>query len=179
MNSVKPATKIYDVYWEGPYSLDAVIKDRNRTIVKECHCLYQIYGDHPAYGRDVLLYIGKTERDIKERILEHRGRFSNQCDEVKIFFASFDIFTSWAEMTDSDYAPVSEDNVTLNAIESLLIYAHQPAYNSRSLSGTAFSNKNFRIFNTGRRKSLMLEISTQFYRDDRISESSELINKDV
>lgn len=159
-------TIIYDVYWEGPYSLDTILQDRTRSIVKYWHCLYQIYGDHPTYGRDVLLYIGKTERDLKERLSEHYSRFSNQCDEVKVFFASFGEFTSWHEMREENYDPVSKDNTELNAIESLLIYAHQPAYNIISLCGTQFENLNFIIFNTGRRKSLMPEISTRFYRDD-------------
>lgn len=151
MCSVKPATEIYDVYWEGPYSLEAITQDRNRELVKEWHCLYQIYGDHPTYGRDVLLYIGKTERAIKERLSEHYSRFYNQCEEVKVFFASFGNFTSWAEMRKDNYDPVSQDSVMLNAIESLLIYAHQPSYNIKSLSGTVFFfGKNFRIFNAGR-----------------------------
>lgn len=157
---------IYDVYWEGPYSLDIITQDRTGSIVKDWHCLYQVYGDHPTYGRDVLLYIGKTERDVKIRLSEHYNRFSNQCDEVKVFFASFGEFTSWQEMREENYDPVSKDNTELNAIESLLIYAHQPAYNIMSLSCTQFQSLNFRLFNTGRRKSLMPEISTQFYRDD-------------
>lgn len=163
------AIKIYDVYWEGPYSLDAIMQDRDRTIVKEWHCLYQIYGDHPTYGRDVLLYIGKTERDAKERVSEHYSRFSNQCDEVKVFLASFGEFTRWHEMRKGNYDPVSKDNTELNAIESLLIYAHQPAYNSKSLTSPTFEGQVFRVFNTGRRKSLMPEISTQFYCDDNAS----------
>lgn len=58
------------------------------------------------------------------------------------------------------------DSETLNAIESLLIYAHQPAYNSTGICQPNFSKRNFRIFNTYRRKALMPEISTLFYRDD-------------
>lgn len=162
-------TKIYDVYWEGPYSLDSITQDKTRSIVKDWHCLYQIYGDHPTYGRDVLLYIGKTERDAKERLSEHYSRFSNQCDEVKVFLASFGEFTSWHEMREGNYEPISKDNTELNTIESLLIYAHQPAYNIQFLSGTTFGGQNFRIFNTGRRKSLMPEISTLFYRDDNMT----------
>ncbi len=167
MSDKKPATEIYDVYWEGPYSLDAIDQDGIGAFVKEWHSLYQIYGDHPAYGRDVLLYIGKTERSIKERLSEHYSRFSNQCDDVKVFLASFGEFTSWAKMGNDHYNPVSKDDRVLSAIESLLIYAHQPAYNSKALSSKEFGEENFRIFNTGRRKSLMPEISTQFYRDNR------------
>lgn len=168
MFNEKIAVKIYDVYWEGPYYLDDILKDKNGKILKEWHCLYQIYGSHPTYGSDVLLYIGKTERSIKERILEHYSRFSNQCDEVKVFFASFGEFINWEERNKiENYIPVGTENTMLIAIEELLIYSHQPTYNSQSLSSTNFKKENFRIFNTGRRKSLMPEISTQFYRDNK------------
>ncbi|WP_439413072.1 hypothetical protein [Enterobacter ludwigii] len=68
-----------------------------------------------------------------------------------------------AELT-TDYGVI--DGTLLNAIEALLIYAHQPAYNSREKCQPIFSGYNFRVFNTYRRKALMPEISTLFYRDD-------------
>lgn len=163
MDSISLPVKIYDVFWEGPYSFNTVFEHTGESRVTRSHCLYQIYGDHPAYGRDVLLYIGKTERDIRHRLSEHYTRFSNQCEEIKIFLASFGEFTSWEARKNRVYGPVSENNDMLNAIESLLIYAHQPAYNSKSLYTPLRYREHFRIFNSGRRKSLMPEISTQFY----------------
>lgn len=163
--------KIYDVFWEGPFSLDEILKDDLKSIdsdtIKKWHCLYQIYGDHPCYGREVLLYIGKTEHGIKTRFLSHLSRFSNQCEDVKIFIGSFNEFRNWKTWKRiHHYKAASIKDERLNAIESLLIYAHQPAYNSKDLCSTNFNSLNFRIFNTGRRKSLMPEVSTEFYRDN-------------
>ncbi|HDR2587864.1 TPA: hypothetical protein QCI16_000268 [Enterobacter ludwigii] len=154
---------IYDCYWEGPFSLDEVqdkIASRNNG-----RCLYQIYGDHPCYGNDVLLYIGRTTQGIDKRLEQHNNRFASQCEEVKIFIASCSVFTTWKEWKNRKRYELI-DSETLNAIESLLIYAHQPAYNSTGICQPNFSKRNFRIFNTYRRKALMPEISTLFYRDD-------------
>lgn len=170
MKDKKNYCKIYDVYWEGPFSLNEIINNQttiNCDVVKRWHSLYQIYGDHPCYGHDILLYIGRTEQGIKERFEKHWNRFSNQCDEVKIFLGSFNEFRNWKTWKRiSHYQPATIKDPSLDAIESLLIYSHQPAYNSRELCSTKFKDLNIRIFNTGRRKSLLPEMSTEFYRDN-------------
>ncbi|WP_429123397.1 hypothetical protein [Aeromonas allosaccharophila] len=151
---------VYDVFWEGPYKLDDIIDTQNK-LVHDGHCLYQIYGDHPCYGRDVLLYIGKTLQGAATRIKQHHKRFSSQVEEVKIFIASCHEFNSW-EHRDSITKYGTIDSNTLDQIESLLIYAHQPAYNSDKIK-TLTTNHAFRVFNTGRRKSLLPETSTEFW----------------
>ena len=53
---------IIHIEWEGPYSLNQLdtLNDLRRD-----HGLYQIYGHHPVYGSNVLLYIGQTYgRDV-------------------------------------------------------------------------------------------------------------------
>ena len=52
--------EIYIVHWDGPYSIEQIkeIKDTG-------YVLYQIYGSHHLYGRDVLLYIGESYREKK------------------------------------------------------------------------------------------------------------------
>jgi hypothetical protein len=154
---------IYDVYWEGPFTL-AEITTKN-DVINKSHCLYQVYGDHPCYGHDVLLYIGQTRKGIVQRFAQHNRCFSEECEEVKVFVGSCGVFTNWVKWGETpEYGVI--DSTLLNAIESLLIYAHQPAYNSREKCQPIFSGYNFRIFNTYRRKALMPEISTLFYRDD-------------
>ncbi len=154
---------IYDVYWEGPFTLAEVIT--GNSAINQNHCLYQIYGDHPCYGHDVLLYIGQTRQGIVQRFAQHHRRFSAECEEVKVFVGSCGVFTNWVKWRETPQYGVI-DGTLLNAIESLLIYAHQPAYNSREKCHPIFSGHNFRVFNTYRRKALMPEISTLFYRDD-------------
>ena len=61
--------KIYEVCWDGPYTkdtLDEISEEDNNKYV-----LYKVYGSHPVYGNNVLLYIGMTERGIKIRLTEH------------------------------------------------------------------------------------------------------------
>jgi hypothetical protein len=61
--------RIIHIEWDGPYSLDQL--DSLKDLRKD-HGLYQIYGHHPIYGSNVLLYIGQTYgRTFGERIEEH------------------------------------------------------------------------------------------------------------
>ncbi|WP_447908304.1 hypothetical protein [Serratia fonticola] len=161
---------IYDIYWEGPYTLDEIKskKKDDKFIIHEGHCLYQIYGDHPCYGRDVLLYIGKT-KNMTNRLWQHYNRYTLECESVKVFIGSCGIFESWEERWEiEEYGSTGEHIV--DAIESLLIHAHQPAYNSSKLLSTHFNDLNLRVFNTNKRKSLMPEISTTYYRGNIIEE---------
>lgn len=46
--------------WEGPYSYEEIT-----NTLRDEYCdfgVYQIYGAHPIYGSDVLLYIGKADQ---------------------------------------------------------------------------------------------------------------------
>jgi hypothetical protein len=58
--------RIYDVFWEGPF-----LWNQRRDLTDPRHVLYGIYGTHPVYGREVLLYFGMTEHTVLERLLEH------------------------------------------------------------------------------------------------------------
>jgi len=57
-------------------TLKDLLKDRG---------LYQIYGHHPVYGSNVLLYIGQTYgRTFRERIEEHNIGGGSQEDRAHI-----------------------------------------------------------------------------------------------
>src|SRR5579872_2702258 len=58
-------------------TLKDLLKDRG---------LYQIYGHHPVYGSNVLLYIGQTYgRTFGERIEEHNFGGGSQEDRAHIY----------------------------------------------------------------------------------------------
>ncbi|EIT6973934.1 hypothetical protein ACFJZ3_003870 [Vibrio vulnificus] len=157
---------IIDAYWEGPYSSAAIKKLKG---IKG-HCLYQIYGSHPVYGRDSLLYIGLSDRDEIFKRLEEHTWIQNQADLCQIYIASCGNFTNWEAWRKDGrerYDRNESKNITLSAIESLLIYAHQPSYNSAGLKSTSFAAKPFRLFNSGKRALLLPEVSTQFYCDSK------------
>ena len=64
-----------NIEWDGGYSVDE-IKDFHG---ENHYGLYQIYGAHPIYGSNVLLYIGKASyQDFGTRILQHEKWTYNQ-----------------------------------------------------------------------------------------------------
>ena len=67
--------------WEGPYPLERGQIDKG----KAQHGLYQYYGEHPVYGQDTLLYIGKAfDQEISKRIGQHiHGSWSSS--PIQIF----------------------------------------------------------------------------------------------
>ncbi|ENO1848371.1 hypothetical protein ACA874_001942 [Vibrio vulnificus] len=163
-NSKNKAVPIIDVHWKGPIALSEIENVEH----SESQVLYQIYGHHPVYGADSLLYIGKTEqlKGIKDRVPEHKWIY-NQCDACKIYFASCCEFVNWKmwESLEGEYPKYdsSKTGIDIRHIESLLIYAHHPSGNSQSIQSLCFEQQHFRIFNTGKRKALERELSTQYY----------------
>src|SRR5208282_837811 len=54
------------VEWDGPLTFEQVVMLKNH----EDKGIYQIYGDHPIYGTNVLLYIGRAiDQKFGERIV--------------------------------------------------------------------------------------------------------------
>jgi hypothetical protein len=123
--------------------------------------LYQIYGRHPIYGADVLLYIGMSD-GIASRLNHHDNWVQFLPDTATVTAACLKEFTSWTEYDDPRYdddyfEPCSREVVA--AVESLLIYAHAPVYNKAERAAPKRSTEGLRIFNTGHHRSLMPELS--------------------
>jgi len=60
------------IKWEGPYSFKEVIEDRMFNSEAMDFGVYQLYGCHPVYGSNVLLYIGKAQdQTFSKRISQH------------------------------------------------------------------------------------------------------------
>jgi hypothetical protein len=153
--------KIYDVYWEGPFEWE-----KGERKCKNNHVLYQIYGSHHLYGRDVLLYIGSTLRTPFERLREHEEWVEDEYDKMTIRFGSISEFTSasWDEHERRRPYPRLKESV-IETVEALLIYANQPAYNSRN-KADAKKATGIRIFNTGRIGHLLPEVSYRYFLGD-------------
>ena len=105
------------VIWEGPLSPNdvAALQDGTRD-----RGVYAIYGPHNVYGQSALLYIGKAERPFGIRIPEHGWHQYERASEIQIHVGRFAV------------AP-GQPSVPVGSVESLLIYAHGPAYNSSSV----------------------------------------------
>jgi hypothetical protein len=120
--------KIIDLEWEGQFTItydreeDIYLLDKVPEALLEQSGFYQIYGRHPVYGKDVLLYIGETKegehgtRQFRDRLKEHlKGRFFN--------YTNLSI----------SLAPTKEDSETIKEVESVLIDAHKPALNRQHI----------------------------------------------
>jgi hypothetical protein len=150
--------KLYEVFWDGPYGCDK----ENACEEDPGNVLYQLYGSHHLYGRDVLLYIGRTERTPFKRILEHEEGIQDEYDKMTVRYGSireFDGCKNW-ENNKKPYR-AAEDKV-IDKVEALLIYANQPAYNSRNKAGAKIA-KGIRIFNSGKLGHLLPEVSYKYF----------------
>ncbi|MEQ4673328.1 hypothetical protein ABN063_02050 [Providencia vermicola] len=171
-----PIAPIIDIYWEGPFKNYKEVNEHvttNERGKNTDYFFYQIYGDHISYGKDVLLYIGMTDNEkggITSRLKNHNDNWTGGlCSEIKIYIGSYGRFTSWDNWHKAEYYQKIEDQdlPTIKMLESLLIHAHKPSVNcvsKRSL--TELKKQPFRLFNTGRRKSLLPELSTTYYTDN-------------
>ena len=135
---------VIDLEWEGSFKI-LYDRDEDKYLLHEIPTellsdsgLYQIYGSHPVYGRDVLLYIGETKRNIddtrtfKKRLGEH---FSNK------FFDHTNL---------SIYlAPISVKQELIEQVESVLIYSHIPALNKKYIDCPKDGCENLLIRNYG------------------------------
>jgi hypothetical protein len=150
-------SNFYDVHWYGPHSLDnvEVLDDRNLV-------LYMLCGTHGMYGKNVPLYIGKTLRTVSARMKEHSW-IDAEPDPVQVYAAAVSKkFACWQEIqNDIEYPP--PENLIVERLESLLIYAHQPVYNIRSKGYAGVVEEDFVVFNTGRRSILLPEVSTMYW----------------
>lgn len=149
---------IYDAYWEGTFNWD----DRKNR-VKRYHVIYALYGSHHLYGREALLYIGKTNKDLGNRLKNHMWWINDEYEDIKFKVASIGKFTNWKDWNENDYYEKARSHI-VNGVEALLIYAHQPAYNTKSKKSLN-SSKGFRLINTGKIGNLLPEISYFYFGD--------------
>jgi hypothetical protein len=166
-----PDENCFDVYWEGPYDTTGLDEVSTNCV------LYMICGTHGLYGRNVPLYIGKVSRQtLKVRIRQHESDWlNNEPDPVKIYAGYVGIFNSWEETAEIEEYPSLPD-ATIDAIESLLIYSHQPVYNVRGRQNAIRNIGHIRLFNTGRRSTLYPEVSSLYWVDSPASHLNEQLD---
>lgn len=145
---------IIHITWEGPYSFEKAQEQRKAATD---YGVYQIYGTHPVYGANVLLYIGKADRQTLGLRLSQEGWKNNlDANTIQVYLGRLGGYEG---------TPSNDDwSWQICAAESLLIYAHVPASNSSGL------NKEFdaayhdvHVLNWGMRRDLYPEVSGKFY----------------
>jgi len=140
------------VYWEGPFSPKKMEKFLKKGNSKKLNSwvLYSVYGSHPLYGK---------------RLQEHQYWFDEQYfGDSKIYLASIDEneFSGWKEFEKVTRFNHPQKLKFIKSVESLLIYSHQPAYNTKNRY-TANDSHYLRLFNTGAKGLLSPEVSGLFH----------------
>ncbi len=169
----KYINKITDIkiQWEGSYNLEDIgfndieynysTKDSKLNDETMDYGIYQIYGYHPVYGTNVLLYIGKVqEQTFAKRIAKEGWEYNEDSKNIQIYVGRI-----YNENNSDDKAW----NKLIDTAERMLIYSHEPARNSSNILNITKNKEklksfeDIRIFNYGRYKSLMPEISGEMW----------------
>lgn len=121
---MKNKTQIIHINWEKyDYS--------EKTIKKLCKGehkgIYQVYGAHPVYGLNTLLYIGKARDNNFATRLSERTEFYESI--IRPTELRIGMLYKIDDMKSSEWPNL------IDISEKMLIKAHAPAYNSQEIKG--------------------------------------------
>jgi len=162
-------TEEINVWWEGPFTAEEVVGDdinqKEYDNTADKIGLYQIYGTHPLYGNDVLLYIGRTKNNngFKSRL---RNRWvienGNDNENVKIYLGT--IYSPRETITKDD------EKKKIEKAEVLLINALKPAYNSSNVQsvGKLYMENRYLVKNMNNYRNLYPILSSEYFLEDHI-----------
>lgn len=146
--------EIIHIIWDGPYNFSEVDNFNNDEID---FGLYQIYGPHPVYGADVLLFIGKTTDELPfdvtfgDTILTENWGGNIDRKLLKFYIGRIS-----GETTPND----SEWLRQISLAEMLLIESHATALNKEHVGLYVYEYcKNIHVLNWGSYNQLLPEIS--------------------
>jgi len=141
---------IIHIDWSGPHS---VAEMQQAFHSDTCFGLYQVYGPHPVYGSQQLLYIGKaSDRTFSTRLPEHGWiHGTRDSSQVSIYLGRL-------------CGNATPDNDTwsreIDFAERLLIYAHFPPYNSQKwVVGNDPAIREVHVLNWKQHRDLLPEVS--------------------
>ena len=145
--------EIIHIDWDGPYSLED-LKGKTPKLSNEevDHGIYQVYGRHILYGGDILLYIGKAAKQtFKTRILQEGWAENQDSKRLSIYVGRL---AGQETPTNTDWS------IQIDLCESLLIYAHSPALNSKGINTIPDEDlKDIHVLNWGNHRDLLPEVS--------------------
>lgn len=140
---------IIHLEWSGPYKLSQLNDICNESTD---YGVYQVYGAHPIYGSNVLLYIGKADvQTFGVRIKEEGWEYNQDPDNVQIYIGRLA-----GNSTPSDEKWSKE----IELAEKLLIFTHKPAFNSQYIKSLPDKElQNIHVLNWSNSRDLMPEVS--------------------
>src|SRR6266478_672352 len=140
---------IIHLEWEGPFSFEKAKQSSSDSDWG----VYQIYGCHPVYGSEVLLYIGKAEKQYFGNRLTQETWWEYLSDHkrTEIYFGRL---AGVKAPDDSTW------NRHIDLAERLLIYAHRPAWNAqKNINRIEPDLQNVHVLNWGCHRDLLPEVS--------------------
>jgi hypothetical protein len=139
--------------WEGPFSHQEALS----LNAPSDYGLYQYYGDHPIYGSNTLLYVGKASRQtFGQRFAQHNWEIWASND-VEIYVGR--VFALEA-LDEHDWEK------RIDMAERIILQSHGPSFNSSNLNTIGHGGEDSRILNWGKRKMLLPEVSTSRWEGD-------------
>lgn len=151
-------------FWEGPFNINDILEnkiDKSYSVKANDIGLYQVYGTHPLYGSNVLVYIGRTKNKngFKSR-LKDRWVIDNGSDTENVQIYLGTIFSD----INQNYSDKDLDNL-IDKSEVLLINAMKPAYNSSNVQSANedFIKDNFILHNEGNYRSLYPVLDSKYF----------------
>ena len=141
--------KIYHLFWKRQLWNDSIFKDFNG----DCdYGLYQVYGDHPIYGSDTLLYIGKAAEETFSNRMRGHGDFDTY--PYALTRIHFGYFCEIDDINQQNW----EDAISI--VEPILIKSFMPPLNGTRVKSLLDSpDENILVFNWGNAGRLFQEVS--------------------
>lgn len=145
------------VEWSGPYKYDEALALRDDFTD---YGIYQVYGAHPVYGADVLIYLGKADQQTFGVRFSQEGWGNYNQDALRVLVYVGRLSGYEGTPTDKEWSR------QIALIERLLIFAHWPASNSSGLN-VQFGKDlhDIHILNWGQYRDLLPEVSGARYSD--------------
>ena len=141
---------VIHLQWDGPFTLEEV-RELNAD---HDYGIYQVYGSHPVYGSDVLLYIGKaSDQTFSVRLNQEAWHYNEDAGNVRYYVGRLA-----GERTPREAQWAHQ----IDLVETLLIHSHWPAANSRSiqtLGKHTTEMADVHVLNWGQQRSLLREVS--------------------
>lgn len=148
-------SKTIFIDWDGPYSFDELDELEDPRVD---YGLYQVYGAHPLYGEEVLLYLGQTgERTFGDKLNQERAYWEAE--------EEFQPLTVYVGRLMGPVTPNGGDwEEEMDLAHRLLVFAHVPVFNGREVAATPDDDlKKVHVVNWGSHLDLAPEVSGARY----------------
>jgi len=147
------STRIIHVQWIGPIALDNIGDYDDNSID---FGIYQVYGNHPVYGVETLLYIGKADEQTFCARLGQESWPDRASWEGKVVVHIGRLIGARTP-TDEEWSK------EIDLAESLLIVSNSPAYNKVGVAALTKAKdpqlRDVHVFNWGDRGHILPESS--------------------